>query len=235
MNEYQVSVTEVIQRTATCLSIRAQAPDGLSYQPGQWALVTPVPDNGSGTKPLSFSSSPTEPYVEFTKRLSGSNFSRGLRSLKVGDPIVFKGPNGDLVYREDLDQVVFVAGGIGITPVRSIIRYIHDSGRGGAFRLLYANKSLDDVPFREELEGMADNGGIEMTYVLEEPPQGWRGPTGFITSRIIRDEVPDPADQNWYLCGPPPMVDCLEQALESLDIPAAQVFKEKLAGYTTMT
>ncbi|UCF31391.1 MAG: FAD-dependent oxidoreductase [bacterium] len=236
MKDYDVTTLEIIERTPTCLSVRTGKPEGFTFMAGQWGLFTPVASGITEGKPLSFSSSPTEPFLEFTKRISGSAFSGGIRSLRPGDPVHFRGPAGNLVLEGGEGKILFVVGGIGITPIRSILRYMADSGHESDGTLLFANRSLDEIPFREELESMASGGSwLRVIHVLEDPPTGWKGPTGFVTLDTLREQVSDLKERAIFLCGPPPMVSCLEGMLSELGVPENRVRKEQLEGYEGLT
>ena len=235
MDEHTVTVTETIERTPTCVSVRMERPDGFFYRAGQWGLFTPLTQENQESKPLSFSSSPTEPFLEFTKRISGSGFSRAIKFLAPGDQVRFRGPSGNLVLDEKSDGILFVAGGIGITPVRSILRYMEDCGDRCDRLLLYANRNQEEIAFREELEGMAaGKPRFHMVHILEKPIGDWEGHAGFITRGTIREQVPDLNERTIYLCGPPLMVSCLEDIFYDLEIPMDRIKKEKLIGYDTM-
>ena len=157
MKEYTVKVTEVIERTPTAVSIRMEKPDGFEYEPGQWALFSLGVDDGLESRPLSFSSSPTEKFLEFTKGITGSAFSAAVQECNPGDLITFKGPAGVLVYRGGEPIVTFMAGGIGITPIRSILKYLVDMGDAGDKTLLYASRNIEETAFLEEIRQWGSN------------------------------------------------------------------------------
>lgn len=232
MKEYTATVKEVISRTQTCKSVRLETPASFEYQPGQWAKVTPLPDNNEESKPLSFSSSPTEPHLEFTKRISQSEFSSVFNRLVPGDTVAFRGPAGNLICTGTEKRVVFIAGGIGITPVRSILRYLRDSKIPGEHCLLYANSTINEIAFRDEFDRMQDEDpSFRIVDILEAPPEGWEGHQGFLTREIIGECVPDIAEQTVFLCGPPRMVEVIEGFLAEIKVPADQIRKESLMGY----
>ena len=235
MNKYISKVIEVIRRTPTSKSIRFERPEGFEYDAGQYGIFTPLPDEPDLSKPLSFSSSPSEPFLEVTKRISPSDYSTAIDGLKTGSEVVFAGPAGHLTRRGDNGPVVFVAGGIGITPVRSILRYLEDRGTRGKRALVYANHCLEEIAFGEELERMKEvNPSLELIHVLQDPPVGWQGFTGFITTRLIKSAVPDVAERTVFLCGPPLMVSSLEGILTELRVPREKVRKEQLVGYGSL-
>ncbi len=236
MKEFTVNVTEAIPRTPTCVSIRMEKPEGFSFRAGQWGLFTPLRGGNTESRPLSYSSSPTEPLLEFTKRITESEFSSTVSSTEPGDQVRFTGPTGSLVFEDTGDRIIFIAGGIGITPVRSILRYIADTGQPQECALLYANRCLEEIAFREELDRMVSKGSwLKVVHVLEDPPQGWDGPVGFITPEIVGEHITETGRTTIFLCGPPPMVSCLNGFLSDMGVPEDNVRKEELVGYESMT
>ncbi len=235
MNEHTLEVTGTIKRTPMSTSVRMAKPAGFTFLPGQWARFTLDVDGGKQSKPLSISSSPTEPFLEFTKRISKSAFSQAIAKLKPGDRILFKGPAGNLVYTGGLEKVTFIAGGIGITPIRSILKYLVDNKVEGKKVFLYGNLSVEETAFREEIRQWDDQDpDLTIVHVLEKPPDGWNGPTGFITREVIESSVPGIRDQIFYVSGPPMMVNAVSGALDQLEIPVEKRVTEKLEGYEGM-
>ncbi|NOY86679.1 MAG: hypothetical protein GXP52_05205 [Deltaproteobacteria bacterium] len=236
MKKHISEVIEVIRRTPASKSIRFRKPDGFGYEPGQYNIFTPLPDESDLSKPLSFSSSPSEPFLEVTKRISSSDYSAVMDRVVKGSGVAFAGPAGQLTYRGGNGPVVFIAGGIGITPVRSILRYLEDTEVPEERVLFYANQCLEEIAFREELERMREENPLfELVHILQDPPKGWKGPTGFITPELIEGLVTDDeAARTIFLCGPPPMVSALESFLVELRVPREKIRKEQLLGYETL-
>ncbi|UCG39662.1 MAG: hypothetical protein JSV00_05440 [bacterium] len=235
MKEHTVRVIETVVRTPTATSVRMAKPEGFTFQPGQWASFTMKVEEGSQSKPLSFSSSPTEPFLEFTKRITESPFSTAISRLKPGDRITLKGPVGNLVYTGGRERVTFIAGGIGITPIRSILKHALDEGVPGEKYFLYGNRNLEEIAFADELRSWeGEDPDLKVFHVLLEPPEGWEGFTGFIKRDIIREAVPDLPGQTFFVSGPPPMVGSVMKCLDSLGIDRSRVVKEELKGYEGM-
>jgi cytochrome-b5 reductase len=115
-------------------------------------------------------------------------------------------------------KVGFVAGGTGITPMISIIRWILAKSLKAEVFLLFANKTESDIIFREEWEAdQREHATFHCYHVLEQPPAGWSQGTGRITEEILRKQLPSPGpDTVIFLCGPPPMVDALEAILKGI-------------------
>ena len=235
MNEYTVKVIELIQLTPTAVTLRMNKPEDYTFKPGQWGYFTVEGDCGKVSRSLSFSSSPTEPYLEFTKRLSDSDFCQNIMQLQVGDEVSFRGPMGNLVYEGGLDKVAFLAGGIGITPIRSILKHSMDKGIGGEKFLLYGNLNVEETAFADEIEQWEkEDPGLKVIHILMDPPKGWGGFTGFINSSIIEASIPDLPSQTFYVSGPPPMVKAVAMCLDEIGIHRDNVYKEELEGYEGM-
>ena len=210
MNEYTVKVIELIQLTPTAVTLRMEKPGSFDFKPGQWGYFTVWRNCGKVSRSLSFSSSPTEPYLEFTKRISNSDFCQAVENIQKGDEVSFKGPMGDLVYEQAIEKVTFLAGGIGITPIRSILKHTVDKGIAGEKFLLYGNLNVKEIAFADEIKRWEKTDpGLKVIHVLQNPPEGWDGCTGFINRRIIEASVPDLPQQTFYVSGPPPMVNAV--------------------------
>jgi ferredoxin-NADP reductase len=235
MKEYTVKIVSLTKITPSAATLRMTKPEGFAYKPGQWGYFTVLKDGEKVSRSLTFSSSPTEPYLEFTKRLSDSLFCSTVEELKAGDTVSFKGPMGNLVYEGGLDKVTFLAGGIGITPVRSILKNAADKKIPGEKVLIYGNLNLEEIAFAGEIETWErDNPGLKVVHVLEKPPADWTGFTGFITADVIREAVTDLDAQAFFVSGPPAMVQAVTGALARLGIPDEKVIQEELTGYEGM-
>jgi ferredoxin-NADP reductase len=235
MNEHTVKVIKLIQQTPSATTCRMEKPAGFSFKPGQWAFFTVPGPEGPLSHSLSFSSSPTEPHLEFTKRISDSAFCQTVEGFQGGEEVTFQGPMGNLVYEGGLKSVTFLAGGIGITPIRSILKYAVDKAIPGNKYLLYGNLNLEETAFADEIRQWEEaDHGLKVIHVLTGPPAGWTGYTGFINSQIIKESVPDLSEQSFFISGPPPMVKAAMMCMDDLGIDPGKVIKEELKGYETM-
>ncbi|XP_069821913.1 NADH-cytochrome b5 reductase 2 [Dendropsophus ebraccatus] len=157
----------------------------------------------------------------------GGKMSQYLDSLKIGDTIDFRGPNGLLVYKgkgkfairpdkksepqtKTTKHLGMLAGGTGITPMLQLIRHItQDPKDDTKCYLIFANQTEEDILVRSELETVAKNhpDQFKLYYTLDRPPQGWKHGTGFVTADMIKKHLPPPSDSPLVLmCGPPPMI-----------------------------
>ncbi len=233
--KFETRVKEIAPRTYNVRSFRFPKPAGLSYKAGQFLFATIRTEGGKElSKPFSISSSPTEAeYVEFTKKLSDSEFSTALKALKVGDWARIDAPYGKFTFEGEYDKICLLGGGIGITPFRSICRYCADKRLGTKVTLVYGNRSENDIVFREEFEAMQEqNPNFKLVLTVNEASSGWKGATGFISTELIKKEVPDYKENVFYTCGPPPMVEAMERLVEALGLPKSQLKREYFAGYT---
>ena len=231
--EFEAKIEDIIVRTHNVKSFRFARPNRFSYKPGQFAFVTVEVAGQKVRKPLTLSSSPTElDHIEFTKKLTGHPFSDGLEVLKIGDAVRLDAPYGNFALDGRFSRVAMLAGGIGITPMRSMCKYCMDRNLDVAVALLYANNAEMDVVFRWELEEMEkQNRNLKVVFILSEAGPGWKGHVGRIDADMIREEVPDFLTAIFYVCGPPAMVDAMRTVLRDLGTPMDSIKTEDLIGY----
>ena len=234
---FETHITEVIRRTRDVLSFRAAVTEGMNYRAGQFLGVTVRSGGQELSKYLSFSSAPTEKrHIEFTKKISGSDFSKALECLKPGDKITLRMPLGSFLLEEKAPKHLFLSGGIGITPIRSMWRDAFDRRLPLDMALLYGNRTPEDIAFKEDLEGMMrDAKDFKVVFSLDTEaacPSTWKGRCGFINAPMIKEEVPDYLERIFYVCGPPVMVKLLLTLLqEQLKVPENRIKRENFAGY----
>ncbi len=211
MWEFDTEFSEVIQRTSEVKSFRfpigsKQAP----YQAGQFFFVTINVKGQDALHHFSLSSSPTdEQYLEFTKRITASDYSQTLNIVKPGDWAHISGPLGSFTLPRKPQPLGFVSGGIGITPLRSMLRYITARQLPHDVVLLYGNNNYDDIVFRDELKHLeTSHHTLRVEYVLSGPgiPPDWKGKTGRIDQSLVKELVPDYQKRVFYISGPPKMV-----------------------------
>lgn len=212
-----------------------ERPQDLDYLPGQFFFVLLRGSAALGTPPIehhfSFSSSPTESNVEFTTRMTGHEFKNRMDALTVGDLVHLAGPDGAFVLPPGTRKVAYVCGGIGITPARSTVRWALDTGSDVDIVVLYGNRDLEATAFREEFDATT-SGHVRVVNVLSEPGPGWGGRVGHIDGAVVREEVPDWSARDFFVSGPPTLVDALTRMLlHDVGIPAPRVISEHFPGY----
>ena len=213
-------------------SFRFERPDGYEFQAGQFFMLTLETRDGRETKPFTHSSSPADPALELTTRLTGSAFKDALLALRPGDPVEVAGPRGRMTLRPGDAKVAFLVGGVGVTPARSIVRDAVQRGTGVAFALFYGNQNEPGIPFASEFAAYAaTHPEIVVIHVLAEPGPGWEGETGFITADVVRKHV-DPYDGwHWVVAGPPAMITAMEKVIDDLGVARDTVSFERFSGY----
>jgi ferredoxin-NADP reductase len=231
--KFETYVKAIIPRTYNVTSFRFPRPETLDYKPGQFQFITIKADGTELSKPFSISSSPTEKtHIEFTKKLSDSEFSTALKTLKVGDWARIDAPYGKFTFEGEHERIGLLGGGIGITPFMGICKYCTDMRLNTKITLLYGNRTENDIAFRKELETMqTQNKNLKAVFILNEASSEWKGATGLINADMIKREIPDYKETVFYTCGPPVMVDIMEKLIEQLGLPKTQLNREYFAGY----
>jgi ferredoxin-NADP reductase len=232
--KFETYVKEIIPRTYNVTSFRFPRPAELNYKPGQFLFITLKADGKELNKHFSLSSSPTEKtHIEFTKKLSDSEFSAALKALKNGDWARIDAPYGQFTFEGEHEKIGLLGGGIGITPFISICKYCTDMRLDTKVTLLYGNRTEDDIVFRKELEAMqAQNENLKVVFTLNEANSEWKGARGLITAEMIKKEMPDYKETVFYTCGPPAMVEIMGKLIEQLGLPKTQLKREYFTGYT---
>jgi ferredoxin-NADP reductase len=225
-----------IKRTPSTESFRFLAEEKINFIPGQFLQVIFDPDNLSNkelNKYLSFSCAPQRDYIEVTKRLSESRFSQALRNLKTGDEISLNAPLGTCVFKEEDRKITFLIGGIGITPVISIVEYIVEKKLATDICLIYSNRTEEEIAFKEELDYWQSlNKNLKISYLVTDcQPKDKSCIFGRINKDFIGAKICDLAERILFIFGPPKMVEAM-QAL-SLEAGAKQenLRIENFVGY----
>jgi ferredoxin-NADP reductase len=171
--------------------------------------------------------------LEFTKKLTESDFSKKLDNLKAADQVTIQYPFGKFVLDEASLKIAFLSGGIGITPIRSICKYVVDKNLGTDIVLVYANRSVRDVVFKEDFDVMMRSyPALRVAHVLCETEPGFKCTVGRINREVIINEIPDYQERKFYLCGPPQMVEAMSKILtQELGLAHAMIITENFQGY----
>ncbi len=203
---------------------------GFRFTPGQfgWLTIWGSPFKITG-HPFSFSSSAevADGRVEMTIRNLGDLTSR-IHEVPVGRRVYIDGPYGAFTIGNPADMHVLIAGGVGITPMMSIIRTLADRGDKRPVILMYGSRDWESITFREELEALEARIDLKVVHVLLDPPAGWQGEKGFINSEIMMRHLPPPyRDHEYFICGPNPMMDAIEKALGEMHVPLSKYHSER--------
>ncbi|MBQ9700068.1 MAG: FAD/NAD(P)-binding protein [Lachnospiraceae bacterium] len=220
-------ITDIRQETPDVKTFRVNAPEGgklFEHMPGQCAMVC-VP--GVGEAMFSITSSPTnKEYQEFSIKKCGV-LTDCLHSLEVGDQITVRGPYGNN-FPVDTElkgkNLLFVAGGIGLAPLRSVINYVIDNRADyGTVDILYGSRSADDlVQLKEIQEVWCKTEGVNVHLTIDREQEGWDGHVGFVPSYLKELEFSN--DKTVLVCGPPIMIKFVLQGLKEMGFGNEQIY-----------
>ena len=204
-----------------------EATEGLRWKAGQFFHYVlhhePTDDRGSD-RWFTVASAPSEGRVQLTTRFTderGSSFKRALANLKTGEAIEISDIDGDFTLEDTSAEYVFIAGGIGVTPFRAILKDAENHGVQLKATLLYSNRD-ENIPYRAELDALArKNPNLTVHYVT-----GAR-----IDEACIRQYVPDVTKPLIYLSGPEPMVEAFGKQLLAMGVPKAHLKQDWFPGY----
>lgn len=204
-------------------------PQSYVYRPGQWFRLILQTAEGEQAKIFSHASTPAEPDLLMATRLSPSTFKQALAALRPGDAVTIQGPGGRLGLPEHDARPVCLTGGVGITPVRSLLRDAAETGTVfGDAVVFYATRTRDCAPYEQDLAALAPV-GVRLVRVVETPDPDWSGERGFIDADLIRRHVEDAETRAYLVTGPPPMVSAMEAALDALGVPGDKRIVERFA------
>ena len=237
----ELRIAAIFQETPDVRTLRLMSADGgefpFVYQPGQFINIQLMIDGKRVNRSYTLASSPTRSDAcELTiKREPSGLASRYIHeSLRVGDVLPVSGPSGKFVFTGDsASGVVLIAGGVGITPVMSILRYLTDRAWTGAIHFLIVAKTEQDLIFRDELRWLQSrhpNLHVCITLTRTEPQSMWTGNRGRATAELMTRVIPNLAQLPVYLCGPNEMMDATTELLLQLGVPSSQIHTEAFAG-----
>lgn len=223
-------VTDIRKETPDVKTFRVVGKDGkklFEHMPGQCAMLS-LP--GVSESMISITSSPTnKDYMEFSVKKCGC-LSSALHDLQVGDSICVRGPYGT-PFPVDTDlkgkDLLFIAGGIGLAPLRSVINYVRDKRENyKSVQIIYGSRSADDlVEYKEIIDEWAADPSIEVNLTIDREQEGWSGHVGFVPT-YVKELAPDVC-KTVLICGPPIMIKFTLAGLKELGFKETQV-------YTTM-
>lgn len=232
--------------TLTCLKVRQVAENTYEYvfrpsfrpsfvagQYLEWALPHRSPDGRGTRRYFTVASSPTRLNLKLVVRTSpqGSTFKHALQQFDRQSIIHASQLAGDFVLPEDIAayKYIFVAGGIGITPFLSHLEYCTDTKQPIDTHLFYCNKKIEDIAYADTLHNYSQL-GVSTTHVLADPPPDWTGPSGYLTTQLVLETVPDVRERIIYLSGPPGMVSSYEKLFEQLGVPGGNIKTDYFPG-----
>lgn len=218
---------------AHTLVLQPQGHQGFHFHPGQFAWIksgrTPF---GLGQHPISLSSmGDVEPggNVAFTIKNLGDWSGEEVPALKPGDEVWLDGPHG--VFSMDREQAmgyVFIGGGIGITPLYSMLQTMVEREDVRPVLLFYGAQNSESMTFAEELAELSQQMSLQVIPVMSDPEAEWEGEVGYVTAEIMKNYLPKQYHRfKFLICGPKPLMDAMEEALPALGVPPQYVLTER--------
>jgi glycine betaine catabolism B len=224
-------------RNSMILSFVPEKP--IKYLPGQYMQFT-LPhhkvDSRGIRRYFSIASSPSEETIMLATKFAeeGSSFKNALKDMPADESLLAHSLDGDFVLPKNQNQeLVFIAGGVGIAPFRSMIKNILDNDLKYKITLFYANKDFDEIGFTDLFDEAEEKIGMKTVYTLtgKKIPGNWPGLTGFIDAKMVNDQVQDPQNKIFYLSGPDPMVRAYKKMLRDMGIKSSRIMTDYFPGY----
>ncbi|NJM20537.1 MAG: oxidoreductase [Richelia sp. SM1_7_0] len=212
------------------LVLRPRGHQGIHFQPGQFAWLTlEISPFRMREHPFSLASSAEHPdRIEFGIKALG-DFTKTIKDVKPGTKAFLDGPYGVFTTDryENTAGFVFIAGGIGITPMMSMLLTLAERQDDRPILLIYASKTWEDITYREEIENLQDKLDLTVIHVLREASEDWSGETGYVDKELLERYIPKrPGSRNYFICAVPKMMDQVERALHDLEVPVTHIHME---------
>jgi ferredoxin-NADP reductase len=222
------------------MAFQFEKPSGWTFKAGQYLDMTlldpPETDSEGNVRSFSIVSAPHEETLMVATRMRDTAFKRVLRTMPFGTAVKIEGPSGDLILQNDFTRpAVFLAGGIGITPFRSIVHWAAKEKLLHRIVLFYSNRRPEDAPFLAELQTLEKDNPkyklIASMTEMEKSHRPWKGETGLINQEMLGRHLKGPASPIYYIAGPPAMVKGLHEMLNKAGMNDDDIRAEEFAGY----
>jgi len=221
VEEHKLKIIKIIDDAPKVKTFRVEIPSTISFYPGQFFMVR-FADDEKLKRAYSIASSPTDGYMDITMDLVGE-FTTKLFACKTEDYLMFKGPYGKFYFNDEIrNKLVLVGGGLGITPLRSIIRYCNEKKLSNKINLIYSVRTPDAIVYREELEEV-ENPNYNYVFTVTRPTSEtkWDGRAGRIDKDLLKENIME--NGLYFLCGPLEFVKNIVSMLESLGVSKEQI------------
>lgn len=243
---YIVSSRQVLRLTFKSMTCETEqvcnfvfTPDKkLAFHPGQyleWTLPLHKTDSRGNRRFFTIASAPSDDEVHLGVRVDrahSSTFKQQLLEMKPGDQLVASNLAGDFVLPKDpARKMVWIAGGIGITPFRSMIRELAATHQKRDVVLFCCINTENDCAYKAEFDQICNQIGARLSCVVAKPSPAWQGKSGFITKELIEAEVPDFLSRTFYFSGPPMMVENYVKLVKSMGVPSKQIRVDYFPGF----
>jgi ferredoxin-NADP reductase len=222
------------------MAFRFEKPAGWTFKAGQsmdMTLLDPAETDSEGnTRAFSIASAPQEDSLMVATRMRDTAFKRTLKTLSLGSTVKIEGPFGNLTLHNNAAKTaVLLAGGIGITPFRSMIVRAAREKLPHCIFLFFSNRRPEDAPFLEELRAVEkDNPNYKLIATMtemEKSKQPWHGETGFVSAGMLSKYLKDAQSPVYYIAGPPAMVKAMREILSEQSVDDDDIRTEEFSGY----
>jgi ferredoxin-NADP reductase len=222
------------------MAFRFEKPSGWRFKPGQYldmTLLDPSETDSEGNvRSFTIASAPHEDILMVATRMRDTAFKNVLKTMPFGTAVKIEGPSGDLILEKDFTRAaIFLAGGIGITPFRSIVHWAAKEKLPSRIVLFYSNRRPEDAPFLAELQNLErDNPKYKLIpsmTEMEKSHQPWNGETGPINQEMLGRHVKGAGSGMQLIAGPPAMVKGLHEMLNKAGVDDNDIRAEEFAGY----
>lgn len=216
------------------LQVELKPNEPMDFLPGQYVdliLIDPSYEDARGPKRhFSIINTPNHKTLMFATRLRDSAFKKSLQEMPIGGEIEIHRIGGKFILPEDTTKnYVFIAGGIGITPFMSMIRFIQENNLLHKVTLIYSNRDQESTAFFEELSKL-NNPNLKIIFTMTEDPN-WTGEKRRVDSSFINEYLNEPNNYTYYMAGPPPMVEAVTNELKQAGVEQTNIITENFTGY----
>lgn len=235
-----LTLKQKIQLAPTIYDFVFAADAGMKFRAGQyleWTREHDKSDNRGNRRYFTIASSPTEQEIIMGVKFYDpvSSYKKSLLAMQPGEKVLAGQLAGDFTLPKNIkEKSVFIAGGIGITPFRSMIKYLLDKNEKRDIVLFYSNKNIADVVYADIFDQAVAKLGLKVVYTLtdiNQLPPGWQGHTGTINQQMIAEQVPDFTDRTFYISGPRAMVTAFEATLAGMGVHDSKIKTDFFPGF----
>jgi ferredoxin-NADP reductase len=236
MNTYSIRLKNKYEIAERTFAFVFEKPPEFQFQAGQYTAMTlpklDFTDTKGATRVLSIASAPSDTELMFGMRITESAFKKTLAEMPLGGEVMIRSATGHFVLPEDQErEIVFLAGGIGITPVRSMLRQAAIEKRRNPFVLFYSNRRPEDAPFCKEVQNFSElNYRCIDTLTQNEGVCAWQEESGYICAEMLKKYLTEISHSLYYVVGATVFIGAMEKILAELDIPDANIKKDPFTG-----